>query len=255
MHRLSSSGSQLEHRRTSSSSTFGGLESGAASPALSLRLPGARDAEQQRTPAPVPMLRLPSRASLAAAASSGGGSGSSSPGLPQPAGLPGGGPGLAVPRLNLGAAPALPSPGAQSTASPGSSARLGRPPLPPSARSGMGATPRLTSRSALSAQREVASTLLPWLASPQLPFSHQQLQECSPPLPPLPQAGPLGVGSLCGWLCGSPGSRPAAICAAASCAKAGPGWSGAQPGCCGSRWGCSGGAAGGCRECHASAAA
>jgi hypothetical protein len=155
MHRLSSGGgSGLEHRRTSSSSTLASdWESGSASPVMSLRLPTVHEPEQQRQQQQqqqqqpglglgVPLLRLPSRGG--SAGEGGAGSAASSPTLPLPAGI--GGRGLAVPRLNLGAAPAAASsPGAQ-TPSPSNSARHGRPPLPPSARSGMAATPRLTCR-------------------------------------------------------------------------------------------------------------
>lgn len=205
MHRLSSAGSHLEHRRTSSSSTIGGMESGSASPALSLRLPTVHEPEQQqRSPAGVPLLRLPSHGG-------GGNSGTSSPALQLPAGISIGGSGrgggsggrsggagfggrgMAVPRLNLGGARPLPSPGGQSTPSPGNSARQGRPPLPPSARSGMGATPRLTSRlGRATSARSGDGSVVPLAAPPPPPLAQQP-----PPAVPklaVPKLGLAGVG-------------------------------------------------------------
>lgn len=233
MHRLSSGGSQLEHRRTSSSSTIGGLESGTASPTLSLRLPTVLEPEQQASPAGVPLLRLPSRASGAVGAADPTGS-TSTPGVQLPPGISSRG--MAVPRLNLGLARSVPSPGGQSSPSPGNSARHGRPPLPPSARSGMGATPRLTSRlgrtmSARSSDlaASVAATAAA-AAPPQLPSTQQASSGAAPRLsaasngssapsgggaskPGIPKLGLAGIGRSLGGA--APSEQPAGSGAAA----------------------------------------
>ena len=110
----------------------GGGASGASSPASSLARQPALDAAVARSAsAPVPTLRLPLREAQAPQ---------------QPRGLGG----AAVPRLNLGgfgglAGGAAHSPRDSGTPPP-SSSRLGRPPLPPSARAALGSTPRMTSR-------------------------------------------------------------------------------------------------------------
>ncbi|KAL4458989.1 hypothetical protein ABPG75_013854 [Micractinium tetrahymenae] len=232
MHRLSSNGSQLEHRRTSSGSTFGGLESGIASPTMSLRLPTVHEPEALASPgAAVPLLRLPSRGSggFGAAVAEAAGV-ASSPVLQLPPGIGGRG---AVPRLNLGGAvPSLPSPGGQSTPSPGNSARHGRPPLPPSARSGKGATPRLTSRlgrtlSARSTDPALAAALAaaPHQQQHQQHQQHQTSQQQPPALAPaagglakpgIPKLGLAGVGRSLSSGVGRAEQAPAAAVAASA---------------------------------------
>eukprot|EP00887_Chlorella_sp_A99_P006671 scaffold3.g6671.t1 len=125
-------------RRSSSTSSL--LDSARASPQSSpaasvVMRQGAEAAQPGAPPAPLPRLPLTAAPAPAAdnapvAQGSGGKLHSS----------------LAVPRLNLGGfGSGASSPGGSGTSSP-RSARLGRPPLPPSARAGMGNTPRVSSR-------------------------------------------------------------------------------------------------------------
>ena len=198
--RLSSTGSQLDHRRTSSASTFGGMESGTASPTVSMRLPTLHEPEQAGSP--VPLLRLPSRSSSVLGFSAEPASGTSSPNQQLPPGI--GGRGLAVPRLNLGSS--LSSPGGQTTPSPRNSARHGRPPLPPSAR---GATPQLTSRlgrtvsarssdaAATAAAASAAATSATAAGVPPLQLRQHGQQHAAGPRPPSSSGIPkLGIPKL-----------------------------------------------------------